>query len=248
MTRLFLANNLGNPSDSFAFELQEPTIPARAVGTKPKLIVLDEPMSDLRADQKLVLPLYKINDTTTQVSASQSSIWTDHNVNDAGVMRQALFPKDSDLDLGIDRSQRLEHAFAGVESDRLLGIAIYSQFVGEDGRDSLLDHHACPRREGDNRADLLEARIERDTIEGDTCVDIFLFVEGVDIVRLIDFGVELDLLDFSNHLGASSLDDFTTTRVRGNFWIQDSSGERIVLDSSIESTSVNSDVIAFSGN
>ena len=82
---------------------------------------------------------------------------------------------------------------------------------------------------GDFDDDIIEGGSGNDRLVGAPGRDTFIFRDGFDEDRILDFRSGSDLMDFTNHTGVSGLGDLSISQVGTNVVITDGAGGRIVL-------------------
>ncbi|WP_093257109.1 hypothetical protein [Rubrimonas cliftonensis] len=93
-------------------------------------------------------------------------------------------------------------------------------------------------------ADVVEGGAGDDRIILGPGRDRLILREGFDEDRVLDFRVGSDVLDFTEHIGVSSLQDLTVSQIGGSTVLLDRIGGRLVL-TGIDEASLTSDVFMF---
>lgn len=127
----------------------------------------------------------------------------------------------------------------GGDGDDVIKTSTGDDFVdGGDGNDIIFTWRGDDTAIGGAGDDTIRGDFDDDIIEGgsgnDRLVgapgrDTFIFRDGFDEDRILDFRNGSDLLDFSNHTGVSGLGDLSISQVSTNVVITDGAGGRVVL-------------------
>ena len=127
----------------------------------------------------------------------------------------------------------------GGDGDDVIKTSLGDDYVeGGDGNDIIYTWRGNDTAIGGAGDDTIRGDFDDDTIEGgagnDRLIgapgrDTFVFREGFEEDRILDFWDGSDLLDFSQHTGVESYDDLSISQVSSHVVITDGLGGRVVL-------------------
>ena len=117
----------------------------------------------------------------------------------------------------------------GLGNDTVYGGEGNDIIYGWRGDDELYGGAGDDVIRGDFDGDIIEGGAGNDRLVGAPGRDTFIFRDGFEEDRILDFTDRSDLLDFSQHTGVGSIDDLSITQVSTNVVITDGLGGRVVL-------------------
>ena len=117
----------------------------------------------------------------------------------------------------------------GLGNDTVYGGEGNDIIYGWRGDDELYGGAGDDVIRGDFDGDIIEGGAGNDRLVGAPGRDTFIFRDGFEEDRILDFTDRSDLLDFSQHTGVGSIDDLSITQVSTNVVITDGDGGRVVL-------------------
>lgn len=150
-------------------------------------------------------------------------------------------------DDSIDGGAGNDVILSGTENDTAFGGAgddVIKTSLGDDyveggdgndiiftwrGEDTAIGGAGDDTIRGDFDDDIIEGGSGNDRLIGAPGRDTFIFRNGFEEDRILDFTNGSDLMDFTNHTGVSGIGDLSISQVSTNVVITDGSGGRIVL-------------------